>query len=148
MLHALLGEAPAKSSSNHVHVVMQQSPAVTWTSVPMTEIGSFDLQHTGTLAYDIPSVIPDGAWEVLVLATAHAGCAGPNDCVHYIKIYTQENSDHYEKYVVVKSYNQDAWSTNSDNLWFPITSDRKIFVEFTTDHSGRMNFTLHAIGHR
>ena len=120
-----------------------------WTSVPMTNIGSSELQHAGTLAYDIPAVIPNSAREILVLATVHAGNAGPNDRIHYIKIYTHcDLNQRYEKYIAVKSYNQDAWSTNSDNLWFPITSDRKIFVELNAGHTGHMNFTLHAIGYR
>ena len=128
---------------------MQQSPAVTWTSVPMTSIGSSELHHTGTLAYDIPAVIPSSAKEVLVLATVHAGNAGPNDCIHYIKIYTQYNQGRrYEKYIVVKSYKQEAWSTNSDNLWLPVTADRKIFVELNKAHTGNIDFTLHATGHR
>ena len=129
---------------------MEQSSAVTWTSVPITRIGYSDFEQAGTIEYDIPAVIPSSAKEVLVLAAVHVGNSGPNGCINYVKIYTQsEQNERYEKYIVLKSYKQEAWSTNSDNLWFPLTSGRKIFVELNEAHTGgNVNFTLHATGHR
>ena len=119
-----------------------------WTSVPMTRIAYSTLRHTGTLAYDIPSMIPSSAREVLMLASIQTGYSGPRDRVQYIKIYTQQNHRHFEKYIMVKSYDQGAWSTNSDNLWFPMTPSRQVFVELTTTHYGNILFTLHVIGYR
>ena len=124
------------------------SPTVNWTSVPMTTIGSSNLRHTGTLAYDIPSVIPSSAKEVLVLASTQVGGSGPNGFSHYIKIYTQQKQRQYEKYILLRTYAQNAWSTNSDNLWFPMTSGRQIFMELTAAHTGVLVAHLHAIGYR
>ena len=132
--------------------VMQQcdcSPTITWTSVPMTTIGSSTLQHTGTVAYDIPSVIPDSAKEVLMLASALAGISGPNERTHYVRIYTEQDQAQYEKYIYLISYNQNAYHTiNSDNLWFPMTSGRQVFVTLTYAHTGFIGLNLHAIGYR
>ena len=68
------------------------SAAVEWTSVPRTKIGSSQLRHAGTVAFDIPSVIPSSAKEVLVLADMQTGYSGPNDVISYVKIYTQRSS--------------------------------------------------------
>ena len=132
--------------------VVQQcdcSPTVSWTSVSITSIGSSNLRHTGTLAYDIPSVIPSSAKEVLVLASAVAGVSGPSDRYHYVKIYTEQDQKQYEKYIYLTSYGQNAYhTTNSDNLWFPMTSGRQIFVKLTYAHTGFTKVHLHAIGYR
>ena len=122
--------------------------AVNWTSVTMTIIVSSNLRSTGTLAYDIPSVIPSSAKEVLVLASVHVGTTGPKGRQHYIKIYTQQGSQQYEKYIYIRSFPQPAVNTNSDNLWFPMTTGRQVFVELTYAHTGYLNFYLHAIGYR
>ena len=125
------------------------SPIITWTSVPMTSIGTSNMQHTGTVAYDIPSVIPNSAKEVLVLASASAGISGPNYRTHYVKIYTEQDQTQYEKYIFLTTYNQNAYhTTNSDNLWFPMTSGRQVFVKLTYAHTGGVHIHLHAIGYR
>ena len=124
------------------------APPVNWTSVRMTSIGSTSLRTTGTLAYDIPSVIPNSAKEVLILASAYIGTSGPSVRDHYIKIYTQQGSQQFEKYIYIMTYSQDAVSTNSDNLWFPMTTGRQVFVELTYAHTDNLNFFLHAIGYR
>ena len=98
-VQTLCGSSTPPPTTTQPAPVVQQcdcSPAVTWTSVTMTSIGSSNLQHAGTLAYDIPSVIPSSAREVLVLASAIAGISGPSDRTHYIKIYTEQDQRQYE----------------------------------------------------
>ena len=124
------------------------APPVNWTSVTMTSIGSTSSRATGTLAYDIPSVIPSNAKEVLILASAYIGNSGPSGRGHYIKIYTQQGSQQFEKYIFIMTYPQNAVSTNSDNLWFPMTTGRQVFVELTYAHTDNLEFFLHAIGYR
>ena len=119
-----------------------------WTSVALTSMTSPNLRQTGTMAHNIPNVIPSSAKEVLVLATILVGHCGPSERVHYIKIYTQQGSQQYAKYIVLKSWQNGAWSTNSDNLWFPMTSGRQVFVELTTAHTGNLGMTLHVVGYR
>ena len=121
---------------------------VNWTSVSMTEIGRSNLQHTGTLAYNIPSIIPNSANEVLILVCARVGYTGPSDRVHYIKIYTEENSQQYEQYIYIMTYHQNAFNTNSDNMWFPMTSGRQVFVKLSSSHTGNLRLILHVIGYR
>ena len=118
-----------------------------WTSVPRTSIGSSQLRKTGTLTFTIPSVIPSTANEVLVLIDAEWGTSGPN-AGSYVKIYTQESNKHYEKYISLRTYNQDAWGSNTDNAWFPMSSTRKIFAEVTKALTGNVELRLYAIGYR
>ena len=139
-----------KLASDQPPVRMQcgSSAAVEWTSVARTKIGSTQLRHAGTYSYDIPSVIPSSAKEVLVLADVQAGYSSPNDLIHYVKIYTQQKSRKFEKYIVLRSYHQSAWSINSDNLWFPMTTGRKVYVVSARAHTQHLVLNLHAIGYR
>ena len=150
-VQTLCGSSTPQPTTSPTPVVQQCdcSPTITWTSVLMTSIGTSTLQHTGTVAYDIPSVIPDSAKEVLVLASALAGISGPNERTHYVRIYTEQDQAQYEKYIFLTSYNQNAYHTiNSDNLWFPMTSGRQVFVTLTYAHTGLVRVNLHAIGYR
>ena len=142
---------PLPPSTAQPPQVQQQcdcSRAVNWTSVPMTRIAYSNVRHTGTLAYDIPNVIPNSAKEVLVLASVIVGNSGPVNTVHYVKIYTQQNSQHYEQYIMFRSAERRTWDINTDNLWFPMTSSQQMFVELTSAHTDYVIFTLHVIGHR
>ena len=124
------------------------APPVNWTSVTKTRVGFTHSRATGTLAYDIPSVIPSSAKEVLILASAAVCNSGPSGNNHYIKIYTQQGSQQFEKYLYIVTYVQNTWNTNSDNLWFPMTTGCQVFVELTSAHTGDIGFFLDAIGYR
>ena len=120
---------------------------VTWTSVRMTRIGSTNLRHAGTLAYIIPSVIPSSANEVLVLANIRCGNSSPGPH-QYIKIYTQQETRHYEQYILMESWTQNAINTNSDNMWFPMPTNRRVYIEVPTAHGIDCLAKLEAIGYR
>ena len=76
------------------------SRSVSWTSVPKITIGTNNLQHAATYAFDIPSVIPSSAVEVLVHAYIFSGIAnrGP---YQDIKIYTQKQTNRFEQYLTI-----------------------------------------------
>ena len=150
-VQALCGNStpPPMTQPTPVQQQCDCSIAVNWTSVSMTQIGSSQLRQTGTLAYDIPSVIPSSAKEVLMLASVFVGTTGPSsNGLHYIKIYTEQNSIQYEKYLMIYSWPHNAINTNSDNLWFPMTTSRQVFVKLSVAHTGYLRFHLHAIGYR
>ena len=130
----------------HDAVAFEQSTG-RWISVPKTEIGRSDLRNTGTLTFTIPSVIPATASEVLVLIVASWGRSGP-DIASFVKIYTQESNNRYEKYISLHTYPQEAWGSNADNTWFPMPSTGKIFAEVTTALTGNVHLELFAIGYR
>ena len=150
-VQVLCGSSTPPPTTTQPAPVVQQcdcSPEVTWTSVTITRIAFTQLRHTGTLAYDIPSVIPNTAREVLVLVSVTVGNSGPDHRTHQLKIYTEQDQRQYEKYVFFISRSQNAWNTNSENMWFPVTSGRQIFVNSAYAHTGAVEVTLHAIGYR
>ena len=124
------------------------TPAVTWTSVTRTLIGFSHLRLVGTLAYDIPSVIPNSAREVLVVIFVYIHISGPPGHAHYVKIYTEQDQEQYEKYFLMMAHGESSTDIYSDNLWFPMTSGRQIFVKSETAHTGLLTVEIHAIGYR
>ena len=120
---------------------------VTWTSVSRVLIGSSDIQTAATYSYTIPNSIPNEAKEVLVLAVGRQGYSS-RDIDTYLKIYTLEGSSHYEQYIYMHSYDQSAYNTVSDNLWFPMTSNRRIYLQVPNTNGGGNWVGLYAIGYR
>ena len=150
-VQTLCGSSTPLPTTTQPAPVVQQcdcSPEVTWTSVTMTRIAYTQLRHTGILAYDIPSAIPNSAKEVLVLVSVRVGSSGPRDRTHYVKIYTEQDQKQYEKYVFLTTYDQNAWVSSSDNLWFPMTSGRQVFVKSEYVHTGQVYVEIHVIGYR
>ena len=118
----------------------------TWTSVPITSVGSTDLRHPNTFSYVIPSVIPSTAKNVLVYATLHSG--GASSAKQHIKVFTQDGSGmHYEKYLYSYSYPQNAVNTNSDNMWFPMPANRRIYMTVTRDAGTHCYASLYVVGY-
>ena len=119
----------------------------TWTSVPLTRIGQTNMQHPGTLSYVIPSVIPSTAKNVLVYAILKCGGAN-NGPTHDVKIFTQDGSStRYEKYLFMESWRQSAINTNSDNLWFPMPANRRIYMTISSNNGNNCFARLNAVGY-
>ncbi len=119
----------------------------TWTSVPLTEIGSTDLRHPNTFSFVVPEVIPSTAKNVLIYAAAHCGSAIKGSKTH-LKIFTDEGRDQrYEKYLYMHSWTQTAINTNSDNMWFPMPTNRRIYMTVDKDHGAHCGAYLHTIGY-
>ena len=83
-----------------------------------------------------------------MLVNVNSHISGPEHRNHYVKIYTKQNQRQYEKYIFMLTSNQNAWSINSDNLWFPMTSGRQVFVKVSYAHTGTVHFDVNVIGYR
>ena len=118
-----------------------------WTSIPITYLAKFELSYAATHTVEIPYSIPDSAQEVLVYTVVNVGASGP-DSRSNVKIYTQEDYKTYAKYIAVHPYPQSAWSTNSENMWFPMTSNRKIYVNIPRGDEGNVDIEIYVIGYR
>ena len=105
------------------------------------------MRHPSTFSYVIPSVIPSTAKNVLVYATIHCGHALPNVQQH-IKIFTQDGSNmRYEKYLYMLTWNQGAINTNSENMWFPMPINRRIYMTVYKDAGTYCGAGLYAVGY-
>ena len=113
----------------------------------MTLIGSTNLQHAATFSYTIPDVIPSTAREVLVHAGVRNGNSN-NGPLQHLKIFTQIETCRYEKYLLIYSYPQEAYNTNSDNMWFPMPPNRLVYLTVPTETGGNSGVRLFVIGYR
>ena len=118
----------------------------TWTSIPIAEFGSSTLQSAGTTSFVIPSSIPDGAKEVLVFAEIITW-DGPSSTSR-LKLYTEEGSKRYEQYIVVRTQSTGSRGSNSDNMWFPLMRNRRLYLENPIAHSTGVRIRVRAIGYR
>lgn len=122
---------------------------ITWTSLPsMESIGKTELRYPGTTSFPIPDEIPSTASNVLVYATVGCGYAN-RDSINHIKIYTQGESNqvHYEKYLFMHTWSQQAFNSNSENMWFPMPIDRRVFITVTKDAGPNCELDLYAVGY-
>ena len=144
---ALEGVCTEDSPTTPTTTEPQCSCPVNWTSVPFVHIGTTNLRHAATLSFNIPSIVPSSAREVLIHAGFRSGHNnyGPQQ---YIKIFTQIGTAKYEKYLLMYSYPQNALNTNSDNMWFPMPPNSKVYLTLQTAVGNNAGAWLHAIGYR
>ncbi len=117
---------------------------VTWTSVDPTSIGDTNFHSTGTLSFEIPSFIPDNAIEVLIYVYLRSSSSsGAHNSV--IKIYTEgEDGEEYAKYVSLipgRSY----YYIITENMWFPMPSSRRVFLNVPNSYSGTNQYVSLAV---
>ena len=117
----------------------------------MMPINATESLVTGTYQHSIPSAIPDAAREVLLYATVFCGLITPHINTD-IAIYTVVGNERFEMYMYLRMYgwNQLAINTNSDNMWFPMPSNRLVYVQVPSTYSGAgvCGFRLSATGYR
>lgn len=116
-----------------------------WTSVPETLIGNSNLQHAATVSFTIPNVIPSKAREVLIHAGVFARDNYGGSSYYTIKFFTQIKNYRYEKYVLIYS---GGLNTNSDNMWFPMPPNRRVYITIPTPLGLNSGARLYAIGYR
>ena len=106
-----------------------------WTSVPKTEIGTSTLQEATTESFAIPDAIPDKARDVLVYASISSGY-NPKSSYDDLKISTQRGTKNYEQYLGIATWPQNSINTNSDNMWFPMPNNRRVYVTIPKAFAG------------
>ena len=121
----------------------------TWTSVPITSIGSNFLRHVNTFSFALPSgaTIPSDAKNVLIYAVMRSGYSN-RGITYHLKIFTKDsNHKYFEQYLYMYTYNQVAVNTNSDNMWFPMPIDRRIYMTVARDGGASCYAELFVIGY-
>ena len=126
------------------------SESAMWTPVAKTPIGpaSLKLENATTYNFQIPDVIPLTARELLVYASVKCGTATVQRSGDII-VYVMHNGLRFEKFLYMHGYRwQAAFNTNSDNVWFPMPSDRLVHLEITAAIPGNCSARLSTIGYR
>ncbi len=100
------------------------------------EIGDLPLLSRQLTAFEFPSEIPATAREVLIYVKIFSGNNGPSLPADFL-LYTQEGDRKYSQLLYWFRYPQDAVGFNSENLWFPLTGERKIYIRLDGTPSGK-----------
>ena len=120
---------------------------VDWESMTMTSLGTINMQSTTTQSFVIPTTVPSTAREVLVYTYVNKGRS--QEYFSNMKIYTESSpTRRFEKYLAIKTYNQNAYSTVSENMFFPMPSNRRIYVRLSRTHPGHVSGHINIIGYR
>ena len=127
--------------------IQQYYHPVNWTSVTKKYIGSSNLQHASTMTFTIPNIIPSSAREVLIFVGANIGGSNRGPYQDVI-IFTQIGTTRYEKYLTLYSWTQNAINTNSENMWFPMPPNRRVYLTVPARHDRNARVRFFAIGYR
>ena len=121
---------------------------VEWESITLEQIGTINMRSTSEQSFIIPvSSIPTTAKEVLVYIYAFMGSSSSRTSlmtIHTEKSHTRK----FKKYLPIKTYHQSAWSSVSENMWFPLTSNRRIYVKLSSVTTGNVSGYINVIGYR
>ena len=122
-------------------------PEVEWVSLPLTQIGIVNMLTTSTQSFIIPNTVPATAKEVLVYSYVTMGTAA--NLFSQMKIYTEASTiQQFAMYLPIMTYDQNAYSTVSDNMWFPNPSNGRVYVQLSEPHAGYVYGYVNIIGYR
>lgn len=120
---------------------------VEWESFNMIQLGSINMRSTSTQSFVIPTAVPSTAKEVLVYVYTYMGAS--QDSSAHLKVYTESSpTRRFEKYLAIKTYNQGAYATASDNMFFPMPSNRRVYVSLSRALTGNVWGYINVIGYR
>ena len=113
----------------------------------MTSLGLISFNNPATYQFFIPDVVPDTAREFLLYASVICG-GTVRDLSADIIFYVENGSTRYEKFLHMYGWDQLAYNTNSDNMWFPMPSNRLVHMELPIAFPGSCWAQLFTIGYR
>ena len=125
----------------------EDSSPVEWEPLTLVQLGTINMLSTSTQSFIIPASFPTTAKEVLVYVYVTKGRSSSGFA--QMKIYTEASSTRqFVKYLPIKTYNQGAYSTVSENMWFPLTTNRRIYVSVSDTLTGNIVGYVNIIGYR
>ena len=110
---------------------------ITWHPLPIaghTLIGGFDGNipkgQTHTYKFPFPMyLIPAGSREILLHIMIRAGFSLPNTEHRWLTVYVKDGEKRVYKMTRITTCKQDAFSDNSENMWFPLPADCCVYLE-------------------
>ena len=119
--------------------------SVVWNTIN-ADMGKIPI-NAGTHAFNLPNAVPAHAKEFLVFAWLATGFETNGH--HTYEFYAQEGGSVYVKKFYHNTYRGDAWNSNSDNFWLPVTPNRKLFVKLDNNVDPfRVDSSFYIIGWR
>mmetsp|Transcript_54788 Transcript_54788/g.90868 ORF Transcript_54788/g.90868 Transcript_54788/m.90868 type:complete len:217 (+) Transcript_54788:27-677(+) len=86
--------------------------------------------------YVIPNDVPDGCKKILLYVTFQSGSSSRDIHPDITISVTARHNETYTHHLLAHTYNQDAWSYNSDNFWMPMPKDRKLIITQSKQYGG------------
>ena len=93
------------------------------------EIGSLPIGSTQLSAFELPPAVPKSAREILIYVKIYTGDTKSSSSPADFWLYTQDGEAKYLQVLYWYRYPQEAVPFNSDNLWFPLTPEHKLYVQ-------------------
>ena len=99
-------------------------------------------------SYSYAAYVPPEAKEVLIYVAGYTGYNARSQSVE-VTLETSEDGVRYTKYFYLYHYPQDAVAYNSENMFFPVTRDRCIYVWYPEGKpANNYVLDLYAIGYK
>ena len=119
-----------------------------YTSIKSKLIGVFDYKSKSPTYLEIPEEIPSSAKSVLVLAYLSTGAEGP-ERTFMTELWTEIDGEKCKKAIRGTRYPQSAISYSSENMWFPIKTERRIHIQCDDIQSENChNLEVFVLGYR
>lgn len=103
-----------------------------------------------TQTYDLTKAgVPSDACEVLIYATIITGNSKGVDADIEVTLYTTDETGlQYKKYMGGHLYNQNAYTRNTENMFFPIAPGHQMLYAQYTGPSSNYKCNLYVTGYR
>ena len=107
---------------------------ILWHPLPLNDstlIGGFfaGTPQGCTYQYQLPACIPGDAKEVLLHVVIRMGSSLPNGESYWLNVYVKDGQMKLFRALRITACTQKAFSDNSENMWFPVTANRLVFLE-------------------
>ena len=117
---------------------------VEWESFDMIRLGPINMQSNSIQSFVIPAAVPSTAREVLVYVYIYKENYFSN-----MKIYTESSpTRRFEKYLTIRTRPQNVLATVSENMFFPMPSNRRVYVRLPNAHPRNIDGFVNIIGYR
>lgn len=110
-------------------------------------IGSAKLNHPELYQFSIANIVPDTATQLLIYATVYSGNTYGPTVFTDVSVFVYIDGKRLSQHLYITGYHQEAYSSNTDNMWFPVPSDKLVYVQVPVGVPGFAGFTLDAIGY-
>lgn len=129
---------------------LKKKSDVNWTVLNnVHKLLSVTAGKSGILNCIIPEhLVPNRAKEILILVEVNSCSAGPKSHSHRLTLFTEEKGVRYSKYIHLTTYKQNAWNNNSENMWLPMPTDRRLHINVPKAMSGNIACNVHLTGYR
>ena len=103
----------------------------------------------GQKKYNLPSSIPQDAKKVLLFATSHSKYNPGHNLVAKYMFYAKQGKYNLAKYMSIYLFAHLHTTSNSQNIWLPVTTERAVRVKYTGPKAkGHLFGKLYVIGYK